>query len=157
MVPPHRPDSNFLDHVLTRTCNAVMRKKDLWVWSGAEKSIKETCEIYGRPPCFSSLEPSQHAHSCATPWTFSATHRGSPQVWYRSVLMHMSPPLFSSAGPPLLCDGICEWRRSDVPHSEVQEVWRAESLFLHGRDHVCSHVPAQQGNHLQVWISEHNQ
>lgn len=71
--PPPRPGSNFPDHVLTRACNAVMRKKDLWVWSGAEKSIKETCEIYERPPCFSSLEPSQHAHSYATPWTFLVT------------------------------------------------------------------------------------
>lgn len=56
-APPHPPDSNFLDHILTRACNAVMRKKDLWVWSGAEKSIKETCEIYERPLCFSSLAP----------------------------------------------------------------------------------------------------
>lgn len=45
---PPGPHSNFLDHVLTGACVSVMRKKDLWAWSGAEKSIKETCEIYDR-------------------------------------------------------------------------------------------------------------
>lgn len=49
---PPGPHSNFLDHVLTGACVSVMRKKDLWASSGAEKSIKETCEIYERPRRF---------------------------------------------------------------------------------------------------------
>lgn len=54
------------------------------------------------------------------------------------------------AGPSLFCDGVCERRRSHVPHPEVQEVRRRQSPFLHSRDHLCSHVPAQQRHHLQV-------
>lgn len=88
--PPHRPDSNFLDHVLTTACNAVMRKKDLWVWSGAEKSIKETCEIYERPSCFSSLESSRQAHSYAAPWT----HGISASVISQRAHAHVASSLF---------------------------------------------------------------
>lgn len=61
------------------------------------------------------------------------------------------PPFCTSAGPSLLCDGVRQRRRSHVSHPEVQKVWRAQSTFLHRRDHVCAHVPAQQRNPVQVW------
>lgn len=38
------------------------------------------------------------------------------------LLSNTTPSLPLSAGPFVLCNGICEWRRSDVPDSTIQEV-----------------------------------
>lgn len=69
----------------------------------------------------------------------------------REASVHISFLTLSFSGPSLLCDGVCERWRSHVPHPEVQEVWGAPSLFLHGRDHLRPHIPAQQRHRLQVW------
>lgn len=123
--------------------------------SAAEDSIKWTCEIYEEPAGITLGAIS------ATPWLwvfglFNNTGVSGRLLRFLCARANVTFSLFT-AGPSLLCDGVCEWWRSYVPHPEVQEVWRAQSTFLHCRDHFCSHVPAQQCNHLQVWIREHKQ
>lgn len=53
-------------------------------------------------------------------------------------------------GPSVFCNGVCEWRRSDVSYSEIQKVWGEQSPILHSGDHVRSHFPSQQGDYIQV-------
>lgn len=55
-----------------------------------------------------------------------------------------------SAGPPVLCHGVRERRRPDVPDPAFQEVRRASFPLLRRRSHLSPHVSAPQRRHLQV-------
>lgn len=58
-----------------------------------------------------------------------------------------------TAGPPVLCHGVREWRRPDVPDPAFQEVWRASFPLLCRRSHLSPHVSAPQRRHLQVRLN----
>lgn len=144
-----------------------MSKKDLWVWSAffflflRDRLSTAVIQLQRNPlnrhvkfmrnRRLSSLEPSQRVHSYGF-LVCLITEGVSVRLllFVRSCADVISHP---SAGPSLLRDGVCEWRRSNVPHPENQEVWGAQSTFLHCWDHVCSHVPAWQRHSLQVWIT----
>lgn len=70
-------------------------------------------------------------------------------VWFLCTCVNVISSL-PSAGPSVLCDGVCERWRSHVPHPEVKKIRRAEGTFLHSRDHLRAHVPAWQRHPLQV-------
>lgn len=55
-----------------------------------------------------------------------------------------------SAGPLVLCDGICKWRRPDVSDTAIAEVWRGSVSFLRRWSHLCSNVLAPSWSCLQV-------
>lgn len=58
------------------------------------------------------------------------------------LLSNTTPSLPLSAGPFVLCNGICEWRRSDVPDSTIQEVRWASLSVLRCRSHLSPYVSA---------------
>ena len=78
--------------------------------------------------CCLYLQPSNQSPSYAIPFSvFEKPSRifGVSVVRLVSLSKHEMQCLF--AEPPVLCDGVPEWRRLDVPHTALREVWVPQS------------------------------